>query len=180
MNPTLPLTSMEKQLGRAVDTLAITSGMHLVAGGRNKKNIKLIESETGTAIYFPPPYSQVTRYLAKGSQPRKSDEIYITGLDPNSMLLAKQRLARLAETTNAFNKDGQLSPAKIDSMMLTHADKIRKILEANGAYLLWPCLGAQRNIIRVQGNDRSAVDETITDITGLVRRSALPDNCSLI
>lgn len=160
------------QLGRLVDTVILESNMHLLACGRNKKNIKIIESATATAIYFPPPHTQVTAFLAKSAQERKPEEVYITGDNPTSISVAKARLVQLANTTRAFLKDVQITSAKIDSILATHVDKIRKILEANGTYLMWPPLGTNRGVIRVQGSDSTLVDKTVKEVMNLVGHTA--------
>lgn len=55
--------------------------------GRSRKNVKAIESATGTAVYFPPPFPRVYNYTPLGAQRRHPDEIFITG--PNAEAISK-------------------------------------------------------------------------------------------
>lgn len=161
------LIYIDKMLGRMIDTVMLESTNHLVCCGRNKKNIKIIESETGTAIYFPPPYTPITNFQPSGTVSRSPNEVYITGSNLANLQIAKHHLIQLASGTRVFPKEVGITPAKIDSMLLTHVSKIRKILETNGTYLSWPCLGSQRHTIHVQGSDNTIVDKTVKDIMGL-------------
>lgn len=61
-----------------------------------------------------------------------------------------------------------VSPHKIDSILLDRLDKVRKVMEANGTYVLFPQLGSQRGLIRVQGIDILHVERTVREIMGLV------------
>ncbi|KAJ2896035.1 hypothetical protein MKZ38_005920 [Zalerion maritima] len=161
------LIEIDKMLGRYVDTVTLENHMHMIACGRNKKNIKLIESSTSTAIYFPPPHAQITRFLAPNAAPRNTDEVYITGENPGNISVAKQRLLHMANSTRVFLKDVHISSAKVDSILVNHVPKIRKILEANGTFLNWNPLASQRGSLRVQGSDSGLVDKTIKDIMSI-------------
>lgn len=142
--------------------------LHTVICGRARKNIKLIESATNTAIYFPPPFSQVDRYCPPGAQRRNPEEIFITGESPQSIAMAKQKIHDLVSRTRLFMKDAMVSPAKIDSIILGRLDKVRKIMETNGTFILFPPLASQRNLIRIQGVEGLHVERTVRDIMGLV------------
>lgn len=65
-------------------------------------------------------------------------------------------------------KDCVVSPPKIDSILLTRLDKVRKIMETNGTFVLFPQLGSQRNLVRIQGIEGLHVERTIRDIMALV------------
>jgi hypothetical protein len=142
--------------------------LHTVICGRARKNIKLIESATNTAIYFPPPFSQVYRYCPSGAQRRNPEEIFITGENPQGITLAKQKIHELVSRTRLFMKDAMVSPAKIDSILLGRLDKVRKIMETNGTFILFPQLASQRNLVRIQGVEGLHVERTLRDIMGLV------------
>jgi hypothetical protein len=92
--------------------------LHTVVCGRSRKNIKLIESTTNTAIYFPPPFSQVYRYCPAGAQRRNPEEIFITGDTAQNIALAKQKIHELVTRTRIFMKDAMVSAAKIDSISI--------------------------------------------------------------
>lgn len=142
--------------------------LHTVICGRSRKNIKLVESATNTAIYFPPPFSQLYRYCPANASRRNPEQIFITGEDEHSIQMAKQKIHELVSRTRLFMKDAMVSPAKIDSILLTRLDKVRKIMETNGTFILFPQLASQRNHVRIQGVEGLHVERTVRDIMGLV------------
>ena len=142
--------------------------LHTVICGRSRKNIKLIESSTNTAIYFPPPFSQVYRYCPANATRRNPEEILITGENPQNIAIAKQKIHELASRTRLFMKDAVVAPAKIDSILLNRLDKVRKIMETNGTFILFPQLASQRNLVRIQGVEHLHVERTVREIMGLV------------
>lgn len=151
-----------------VDATVLELSMHTVICGRARKNIKMIESATNTAIYFPPPFSQVYRYCPAGAQRRNPEEIFITGDTPKNIQIAKQRIHELATRTRIFMKDAVVSAAKIDSILLGRLDKVRKIMETNGTFIQFPALASQRNMIRIQGVEGLHVERTVRDVMSLV------------
>jgi len=138
--------------------------------GRSRKNIKLIESTTNTAIYFPP-FARFSRYCPRTATRRDPDEIFITGEHPQGIELAKRKIADMVNRTKLFLKDAVISAAKIDSILLSRMDKVRKIMEVNGTYIMFPHLAAQRNMIRVQGIEGLQIERTMKEIMSLVRWS---------
>lgn len=147
--------------------------LHTVICGRSRKNIKLIESATNTAIYFPPPFSQVYRYCPSGAIRRNPEEVFITGDNPQNIALAKQKIHELVSRTRLFMKDAVVAPAKIDSILLGRLDKVRKIMETNGTFILFPQLASQRSLVRIQGVEHLHVERTVREIMGLVSASEL-------
>lgn len=141
---------------------------HTVICGRSRKNIKLIESSTNTAIYFPPPFSQVYRYCPVNATRRNPEEILITGENPQNIAVAKQKIHDLVSRTRLFMKDAVVAPAKIDSILLSRLDKVRKIMETNGTFILFPQLASQRNLVRIQGVEHLHIERTVREIMGLV------------
>lgn len=161
------LIFIDKLLGRVVDGTILELSLHTVICGRSRKNIKLIESATNTAIYFPPPFSQVYRYCPAGAQRRNPDEILITGDNPHNIAMAKQKIHDLTSRTRLFMKDAPIAVAKIDSILLTRLDKVRKIMETNGTFIQFPTLGSQRGSLRIQGVEGLHVERTVRDIMSL-------------
>lgn len=90
------------QLKRHVDAIKLDSTMHTLVCGRTRKNIKLIEAATGTAIYFPPPFPQIFGYIPPGANRRSEDEVYITGETPEQIARAKQKLRELVMGVKIF------------------------------------------------------------------------------
>ena len=58
--------------------------------------------------------------------------------------------------------------AKIDSILLTRMDKVRKIVEANGTFIMFPPLASRNDLIRVQGVENLHVERTVRDLMALV------------
>jgi len=144
--------------------------LHTVVCGRSRKNIKLIESTTNTAIYFPPPFSQVYRYCPAGAERRNPEEIFITGETTHNITMAKAKIHELVSRTRIFMKDAVVASAKLDSILLNRLDKIRKIMETNGTFIQFPALASQRNMIRIQGVEGLHVERTVRDVMALVSR----------
>ncbi|CAJ2513797.1 Uu.00g019160.m01.CDS01 [Anthostomella pinea] len=160
------LIFIDQLLGRKVDLLKVESTLHPIVCGRSRKNIKLIESQTNTAIYFPP-FAQPYRYCPPGANRRDPNEIAITGENPQGIELAKRKIHDLVNRTKLFMKDGVVSPSKLDSVLLGRMDKVRKIMETNGTFIMFPPLASQRNMIRVQGVEGLQIERTMREIMSL-------------
>lgn len=162
------LIMIDQLLQRQVDTIRLELSLHSLICGRHKRNIKVIESTTGTAIYFPPLFPTVFGYAPPGSVPlRGRDEIIITGDTMDSIIQAKRKLHELVMATKTFVKDVQITTSKVDYILLERLDKIRKIIEANGSYVLLPPLGNHSGVLRVQATDILNVERTVREIMGL-------------
>lgn len=142
--------------------------MHTMICGRLRRHVKLIESATNTAIYFPPPFPQIYGYCPPGANRRRDDEIFITGNQESDIFRAKAKLHELARHTQACVKEIRISADKLDNIVLERLDKIQKIMEYNGSYILFPQLGVQRGTIRVQGTDMLHVERTIREVMAIV------------
>lgn len=143
--------------------------MHTLVCGRTRKNIKLIECATNTAIYFPPPFPRVFGYTPPNAHRRSEDEVFITGESRENIVQAKQKLRELVMGVKIYVKDVMVSSSKIDNILLDRLDKVRKVMEMNGSYVLFPQLGSQRGMVRVQGTEVLHVERTVREIMALVR-----------
>lgn len=152
--------------------------MHTLVCGRTRKNIKLIESATKTAIYFPPPFHKVFGYVPPRATRRSEDEVFITGETQEQIVQAKQKLRELVVGVKIFVKDVMVSSSKIDNILLDRLDKVRKVMEMNASYVLFPQLGSQRGIVRVQGTEVLHVERTVREIMALVSGQADLKSCS--
>lgn len=141
--------------------------MHTLVCGRTRKNIKLIEAATGTAIYFPPPFPRIFGYTPPGAHRRAEDEVYITGDTPEQISRAKQKLRELVMGVKIYVKDVIVNSNKIDNILLDRLDKVRKVMEMNGSYVLFPQLGSQRGLVRIQGSEVLHVERTVREIMAL-------------
>lgn len=142
--------------------------LHTIICGRTRKNIRLIESASNTAIYFPPPFPRIYGYTPPGAHRRGEDEVYITGENQECINQAKKKLHELVMNTKCYVKDVMVSAHKIDAILLDRLDKVRKVMETNGSYVLFPQLGSQRGLIRVQGTEILHVERTVREIMALV------------
>ncbi|OAX78418.1 hypothetical protein ACJ72_07275 [Emergomyces africanus] len=161
------LIMIDQILKRRVDAMKLELSMHTLVCGRTRKNIKLIEASTNTAIYFPPPFPRVFGYTPPGGSRRSEDEVYITGETQEQISLAKQKLHDLVSGVKIFMKNVKLSSSKIDNILLDRLDKVRKVMEANGTYVLFPSLGSQHGIVRVQGSEVLHIERTVREIMAL-------------
>jgi len=142
--------------------------MHTLVSGRTGKNIKLIESATKTAIYFPPPFPGVFGYIPPGANRRAADEVFITGETQARINQAKQKLKDLVLGIKLYSKEAVVVAEKIDNILLDRLDKIRKIMEINGSHVVFPPLGSRRNLIVVRGTEVLHVERTVKEIMALV------------
>ncbi|KAJ5595994.1 K Homology domain type 1 [Penicillium hetheringtonii] len=133
------LIMIDQILKRHVDAIKLELTMHTLVCGRTRKNIKLIEAATGTAIYFP--HQQIAR--------------------------AKQKLRELVMGVKIYVKDVVVNSSKIDNILLDRLDKVRKVMEMNGSYVLFPQLGSQRGLVRIQGTEVLHVERTVREIMAL-------------
>lgn len=65
-------------------------------------------------------------------------------------------------------KDAVVAAPKIDSILLSRLDKVRKIMETNGTFIQFPPLASQRGMIRVQGVEGLHVERTVREFMSLV------------
>ncbi|KAK5087112.1 hypothetical protein LTR05_004283 [Lithohypha guttulata] len=155
------------RLKHKIDVIKLDLTMHTLVSGRTGKNIKLIESATKTAIYFPPPFPGVFGYVPPGATRRAPDEIFVTGETQERINHAKQKLRELVMSIKLFSRDVMVSASKVDSILLDRLDKVRKIMEANASQVLFPQLASQRGLVRVQGTDVLHVERTVKEIMTL-------------
>jgi len=157
-----------------VDAFNLDLSLHQPLCGRNRKNIKLIESATNTAIYLPPAFSTVFRYCPPNARPREVKEILITGENPESIQMAKKKIHEILSRTRLFVKDVVIPPEKIDSILLSRMDKVRRIIETNGTFLLFPPLGSRNNLVRVQATENLHAERTARELMALVSNLGPP------
>lgn len=148
--------------------LRLELSLHQAVCGRNRKNIKLIESATGTAIYMPPPFSSLYRYCPPNARQRDPTEIFITGENSDGIAAAKKKIHEVLHRVRLFVKDVTIPAEKIDSILLNRMDKVRKIIEANGSYILFPSLGSKQTTVRIQATENLHAERTARELMALV------------
>ncbi|RMZ85019.1 hypothetical protein DV738_g273, partial [Chaetothyriales sp. CBS 135597] len=164
---TRALMMIDQILKHKIDVIKLDITVHTLVSGRTGKSIKLIESATKTAIYFPPPFPKVFGYVPPNATRRAPDEVFITGETQERINQAKQKLKELVLGIKLYSKDAIVSASKIDAILLDRLDKVRKIMEVNGSYVMFPPLGGQRGLVRVQGTDVLHVERTVKEIMAL-------------
>ena len=85
--------------------------------------------------------------------------------------MAKIKLHEVFTRMRLFVKDVSLPAAKIDSILLGRMDKVRKILEANGTFIMFPPLASGQNTVRVQAVENLHAERTVRELMALVRIS---------
>ena len=148
--------------------MPIDLSIHTIICGRGRKNITSIESATNTTIYFPPPFPQIYGYVPPGARRRPEDEVLITGKSANEITDAKLRLRNLIMAIKPFYKDVNITETKLDDILLGRLDKVRKLMELNGSYVVFPQIGRKYGRVRVQGTDMLNVERTVREVMALV------------
>jgi len=148
--------------------LKIDLSLHTIICGRARKNITNIESSTNTTIYFPPPFPQIYGYRPQNATRRPEDEVIITGKTPNEITDAKLRLRGLVLATKVYVKEVAITETKLDDILLGRLEKVRKIMEMNGSYVVFPQVGRKHGGVRVQGTDILNVERTVREVMALV------------
>ncbi|KAL7268728.1 hypothetical protein RUND412_008638 [Rhizina undulata] len=163
------LIMIDDLLGQQVGVMYMELSLQTLVCGRGRKNVKMVESTTGTAIYFPPPFPRIFGGQPPNSTPRDSDQVLITGSNRADIARAEAMLARLlhAQGARLFCRDVPLSMYKLDYIILDRLDEVRKIMEANGTFVQFPRLGGAQYSVRVQGFETLNVERTIRAIMNI-------------
>lgn len=164
---TRTLMMIDQILKHKIDVVKLDLASHTLISGRTGKNIKMIEAATKTAIYFPPLFPGAFGYVPPSAKRRAPDEVFITGETEERIEHAKRKLKELAMSIKLFSRDVVVSASKIDNILLDRLDKVRKIMDANSTQVLFPQLGSQRGLVRVQGTDVLHVERTVKEIMAL-------------
>ncbi|CAZ82193.1 unnamed protein product [Tuber melanosporum] len=158
------LIMIDDLLGQEVIPTFMELSVQSMICGRGRKNVKLIESATRTAIYFPPPFPQVYGYSPPGGTRRDPDQIFITGSSREDIAKAERMLLNLTLGMRIFVKDVSITLTKIDYILLQRLDDVKKIMDANGTFVQLPVLGSPASLIRVQGSETLHLERTIKAI----------------
>ncbi|KAI5309796.1 hypothetical protein KEM55_002396 [Ascosphaera atra] len=161
------LIMIDQILKRRVDLMELEISIHSLLCGRTRRNIKMIEASTNTAIYFPPPFPRVFGFTPLGAHRRSPDVVYITGDTAEDCALAKTKLYALTKQTKIYVKDVTVNANKIDNILLERLDKVKKVMEANGSHVLFPQLGSRQNVVCIQGTEVLHVERTVREIMAL-------------
>ncbi|KAK4666874.1 hypothetical protein QC763_304120 [Podospora pseudopauciseta] len=162
------LIHIDQLLGRVADSINVDYSVQQILIGRNRKNIKLIESSTNTAIYFPPPFLSCYSYCPPGATRRGESDVFITGENTQAIEQAKYKIHEYLTRVRLYVKDVQITPAKLDSVLLTRMDKVRKIAENNNTHILPPSLGSMKNVARFQALENLPLERSVRELMALV------------
>src|SRR5690554_939522 len=174
-------------MGLKIVPMYLELSMHSLLCGRNRKNLRMVEQRTGTAIYFPPPFPRVYGYTPKGAQRRHPDEIFITGKTREevakaelalNVLVRSIKFGRAGHTPDAYRdpqslsshcfvKDVQLGFRKIDFLIMDRLDELRSIMEQNGTFIQFPPLASGTLYLRVQGVETLHIERTVRAVMTL-------------
>lgn len=123
---------------------------------------------TNTAIYFPPPFSQCYGYCPPNATRRDPTDIFITGETPQAIEQAKMRIHEALTRMRLFHRDVTILASKLDSILLSRMDKVRKIIEANATFIMIPPLGSRHGPVRIQGVENLQIERSIRELMALV------------
>ncbi|KAI9021195.1 hypothetical protein DFJ74DRAFT_672201 [Hyaloraphidium curvatum] len=160
------LVFLDETTGLFADTAEIDPKLHQSLAGRKRSVLKQIMQDTMTNIYLPSPFAfQPSREGNVALEDREKILIWITG-DRYGVQMAKEALLRHAEAKKAqiVSRSAACAPRKIDWILMNRKDALRKILQDNGAFVVFPPLGIHHNVITVFGDDRVYVERTLRQI----------------
>lgn len=83
------------------------------------------------------------------------------------------KLRNLLACARLYVKDVPMPAEKIDTILLTRLDKVRKIVESNGSFIQFPHLGSRQNTVRIQATDNMHIERTVRELMSLVSYTLL-------
>lgn len=116
---------------------------------------------------MPPPFSTVFRYCPPNARVRDPNEIFITGDNQESIAAAKKKIHEVLSRTRLFLKDIAVPCEKTDNILLSRMTKVRKIIEANGANIIFPVLGSKQSTVRIQATENLHTERTARELMAL-------------
>lgn len=164
------LVAIDDMLGQVLDTTMVELSTQSLICGRGRKNIKHIESQTRTAIYFPPPFPRIYSYRPPHATSRDPDQVFITGSCREDIAKAERMLVNIRRGLRLYVKDVSITMTKLDYLLLERLDDIKKIMEANATYVQLPRLGSlgQRDVcMRIQGTETLNIERTVRSIMAI-------------
>ncbi|KAJ1551723.1 hypothetical protein HK096_003315 [Nowakowskiella sp. JEL0078] len=168
------LILLDKLAGFRVEKVDIDHRIHYLIAGRKKSAIDMIMHQTMTNIYIPAPF-----LVQLGSQrsPQQSElppdfnvnTIYITG-DVEGVQHAIEKMLKIASATSStvITKNVTCLQRKIDWLLSTKQDVLKKVIFDNGTFLLLPSFGSDSNILGIMGVDRVHIERTSRSLMILI------------
>jgi hypothetical protein len=84
-------------------------------------------------------------------------------------------LHEVASRFRTFVADVTIDPFKLDTLVLSSMDRVRKIAEAHGAYVMMPAVGKRVNVLRVQVADPPNSTRALQQILRMVCLGGRPE-----
>ncbi|ORY80183.1 hypothetical protein LY90DRAFT_500566 [Neocallimastix californiae] len=172
------LVYFDELCGFTVCYVEIDPKLHYILAGRKRETLNEIMNETSTNIYIPFPLINHSGLKAHsvvvGDPPINNNQsdsysqsiIYITGSNQDQVNVAKKELLNLAinKKLSVASRQVKCIPRKIDWMLISKRDALKKIMQDNATFIEFPPIGSSDDTIFVYGDERVFVERTIRSI----------------
>ncbi|KAJ3205135.1 hypothetical protein HDU67_009091 [Dinochytrium kinnereticum] len=161
------LVLLDEMAGMSSDKLDIDLELQPVIAGKKKAFLESLMQESLTSIYMSPPFRNIG---SSNSNDQDSDlnAVYITGLS-TSVAETKDRLRNIvaAKAPSIVRKQVLCLPKKLDWMLVSRKEQLRKIMIDNGVFLSMPFVGSGANIITVAGDDPVYIERAVRAVMAM-------------
>jgi len=172
------LVYFDELSGFTVCYVEIDPKLHYILAGRKRETLNEIMNETSTNIYIPFPLISQSHTKAHsvvvGDPPSINNQddhnsqsiIFITGPNEDQVNVAKKELLNLAvkKKLAVASRDVKCLPRKIDWMLISKRDALKKIMQDNATFIEFPPIGSSNDTIFVYGDERVFVERTIRSL----------------
>jgi len=172
------LVYFDELCGFYVRYVEIDPKLHYILAGRKRETLNEIMNETSTNIYIPFPLishsTTKAHSVVVGDPPLTNNQndnysqsiIYITGQNEDQVNIAKKELLNLAikKKMAVASRHVKCLPRKIDWMLISKRDALKKIMQDNATFIEFPPIGSSNDTIFVYGDERVFVERTIRSI----------------
>ncbi|KAI8851296.1 hypothetical protein BC829DRAFT_441490 [Chytridium lagenaria] len=166
------LVLLDEMAGMASDKVDIDLELQPVIAGKKKAFLESLMQESLTSIYMSPPFrtgsgSNATSTTG-GDQDVELSAVYITG-NSASVAETKERMRGIvaAKAPSIVRKQVLCLPKKLDWMMVSRKEQLRKIMIDNGVFLSMPPVGSGANVITVSGDDPVYIERAVRAVMNM-------------
>ncbi|KAJ3106810.1 hypothetical protein HDU97_005517 [Phlyctochytrium planicorne] len=159
------LVLLDEMAGMTSDKFDVDLELQPIIAGRKKAFLEGLMQESLTSIYMSPPFRMVN---AAAEQDVEMNAIYITGT-ATAVAETKERLRGfvVAKTPSIVRKQVLCLPKKLDWMLVSRKEHLRKIMIDNGVFLSLPSVGSGGNVITVSGDDLVFIERAIRAVMAM-------------
>ncbi|KAJ3114313.1 hypothetical protein HDU96_002278 [Phlyctochytrium bullatum] len=160
------LVLLDEMAGMSSDRLEIDLELQPIIAGKKRAFLESLMQESLCSIYMPPPF----RTVLAGAKDEEMDVnyVYITGVS-NAVSETKERLRAIAsaKAPSVVRKQVICMPKKLDWMLVSRKEQLRKIMVDNGVFLCLPSIGTGKNFIVVSGDDPVYIERAIRAVMAM-------------